>query len=174
MPNHRKCDLANPPTYSEPLCFRDHAGWIIMVLNALTALHSTWFFVGVLKTGVDGWLMMNTCAPSILLFVGGFLAASPTAMVAASVLMFRYGTLGLFVFNWHGPNLIAQASHLIMTVAVGYIGVKSWRVSSRQHLARGGALGLALLVGLGIAQHDWFAAHPGLLEQLFSGSYSTR
>ncbi len=68
---------------------------MVAVLNLLAAVNSTWFLLGVL--------------------------GSPVVMVAAAVLMFRYGTLGLFFFGWDGPNLFAQAGHILMIVAVVYV-----------------------------------------------------
>jgi hypothetical protein len=141
-------------------------------LNALAAINSSYFFLGRLETGVAGWLMMNTCAPSIALFVAGFVARSRVTLVASAVLMARYGTAGLFVFGWDGPNLFAQIGHLLMTAAVIYVLVKVLRKNSRPvcSLLVGVGVGVAILVPLTLIQTAWFAAHPGLLEQLFSGS----
>ena len=150
---------------------RGVVGWIMAVVNGLSALNSTYVFLGTLKTGVVGWLMMNTCAPSIALFVAGFLLGSPVVMVAASVLMMRYGTGGLFVFDWRGYNLYAQAGHILMTLAVIYVLVDNVKHRRWQALALGAALGVAILVPLTILQTAWFNAHPGMLEMLFSGTY---
>ena len=54
---------------------RNAAAWALAVLNSLAALNSTFFFLTALKSGVVGWLMINTCAPSIALFVIGSLLA---------------------------------------------------------------------------------------------------
>ena len=54
---------------------RSAASWTLVVLNSLAALNSTFFFLTALKSGVVGWLMINTCAPSIALFVTGSLLA---------------------------------------------------------------------------------------------------
>ncbi len=152
---------------------RNKTGWIITILNVLMALNSTYVFLGFLKVGVDGWLMMNSCAPSIAIFVVGFLLGSPVLMIASSVLMFRYGTLGLFVFSWSGTNLIAQAGHILMTIAVLYTLVELLRHRRWKSLGLGLALGALLLIPYLSAQERWFAAHPGLLENLFSGNYGT-
>jgi len=152
-----------------PSLKRGAAGWVVAVLNLVAALNSTWFFLGVLGSGLLGWLMMNSCAPSIFLFLAGFLLGSPVVLVAAAVLMFRYGTLGLFFFGWDGPNLFAQAGHILMTLAVVYVAAVCLRPVRRAAIARGVAVGLALLVPYMLAQSAWFAAHPGLLERLFQG-----
>jgi hypothetical protein len=154
-----------------PVVFeRDLAGWAIAGLNLLAALNSTYFFLGSLRSGVVGWLMMNSCAPSILLFVIGFVARSPLVMVAAALMMFRYGTLGLFIFRWDGYNIIAQIGHLLMTVGVIYVGVRVVRARAWRALALGAALGAAILVAYAIAQGAWFTTHPDMIEALFEGT----
>jgi len=150
---------------------RNKSGWIITILNILMALNSTYVFLGFLKVGVNGWLMMNSCAPSIALFVIGFLLESPVLMLAASTLMFRYGTLGLFVFNWSGTNLIAQTGHILMTVAVIYTLVNVIRNRRWKSLGGWGCCWGCLPDPYMIAQERWFAARPGVLENLFSGNY---
>ena len=150
---------------------RGIAGWIISGLNTLAALNASFVFLVQMKSGVVGWLMMNTCTPSIVLFLIGFLAASPVVMVAGSALMFRYGTLGLFVFSWDGYNIFAQIGHLLMTAAVAYTAVNIVKNKRWRQLWIGLAIGAALIVILAIAQNAYFAAHPGLLEALFSGDY---
>lgn len=150
---------------------RDVAGWILAVLNALMALNSTFVFLFFLEVGVAGWLMMNSCAPSIALFLLGFLLASPVVMVAGALLMFRYGTLGLFVFSWQGTNLIAQIGHLLMTLAVIYVMVDIVRHKRWKRLVLGLALGAAILIPFMIVQDMWLNAHPDLVEMLFSGDW---
>ena len=149
---------------------RSLAGWILVVLNTLMALTSANFFLGMLKTDVVSWLMMNTCAPSIALFVIGFLLGSPAVMVAASAIMFRYGTLGLFVFSWSGGNLIAQAGHVLMTLAVIYVVADVIRNRRWRALGWGVLLGIVILIPLTIVQTMWINANPEIVEKLFSGS----
>jgi hypothetical protein len=150
---------------------RDVVGWALAALNALAAANSTYAFLVLLKVGVVGWLMMNTCAPGIALFVLGYALASPVILSAAAVTMLRYGTAGLFVFNWAGSNLIAQIGHILMTLAVVYVGYRLIRERRWREIAIGIGVGAALLVALVFAQNAWFSAHPGMLEILFSGNY---
>jgi len=151
---------------------RDVAGWVLVILNSLAVLNSTFFFLGMLKTGVVGWLMMNTCAPSITLFVIGFLFGSPVVMAAASVMMSYYGTGGLFVFGWEAYNIIPQIGHILMTLAVIYVMVYIVRNRKWMTLALGLTLGLAFLSSFMIAQTSWFNAHPEMREMLFSGDWA--
>jgi len=149
---------------------RNAIGWVLAILNLLAALNSAYFFLAQLRAGVTGWLMMNTCAPSVFLFVLGFLLGSPMLMAAAGVLMFRYGTLGLFVFAWDGYNIIPQIGHILMTLAVIYILVDVIRNRRWRTLVWGLVLGCAILVPLMVVQNAWFEAHPEMLEALFSGN----
>ncbi len=149
---------------------RNRVGWVLVVLNTLMAINSANFFLGMLKTDVAGWLMMNTCAPSIALFVVGFLLGSPVVMIAASALMFRYGTLGLFVFSWSGGNLIGQVAHILMTLAVIYVLVDVARNKRWKALGLGVLLGIAILIPLTVVQTMWINANPEMVEKLFSGT----
>ena len=149
---------------------RDLVGWIVVILNTLMALNAANFFLGMLKTSVSDWLMMNTCTPVIVLFVIGFLLASPALMVAGAALMFRYGTLGLFVFSWSGGNLIAQAGHILMTLAVVYVTADVIRNRRWKALRWGLLLAIVLLIPLTIVQKMWVDANPEMAEELFSGT----
>ncbi len=149
---------------------RDAVGWVVVLLNTLAVLNSPYFFLAQLRVGVVGWLMLNTCAPSVVLFLLGFLLSNPMTMVAASVLMFRYGMLGLFVFNWDGYNIIPQVGHILMTLAVIYTLVDIIRHRRWKALILGAVLGLTILIPLMALQGAWFNAHPGMLESLFSGN----
>ena len=142
-----------------------------MVLNGLAALNSTFFFLTMLKSGIVGWLMMNTRAPSIVLFVIGFLLGSPVVMVAACVPVFRYGAGGLFAFRWDAYNLIPQIGHILMTLAVVYVMLYVLRNRAWRTLGLGLALGVAILIPFMVAQTWWFNAHPEMLEMLFSGDW---
>lgn len=150
---------------------RDVAGWVLVVLNTLAALNAAFFFLGTLKASVGEWMMMNTCTPSISIFVIGFLLGSPLMMVAGSVLMFYYGTGGLFVFGWDGYNIIPQIGHILMTLAVIYTVVHVVRGRSWKTLGLGVLLGLAIFIPLMIVQTRWLSTHPGVTEMLFSGNW---
>ncbi len=149
---------------------RSLAGWIIVGLNLAMTGMSMNFFLGMMKSGLTGWLMMNTCAPSIFLFVLGFLLGSPAVMIAGAIAMFRYGTLGLFVFSWTGGNLIAQIGHIFMTAGVIYTAVEVLRNHYWPSALRGLVLAAVLLVPFTIVQENWVRAHPDLVQKLFTGT----
>jgi hypothetical protein len=149
---------------------RTWSGWALVALNLIMTAMSLNFFLGMLKSGFEGWLMMNTCAPSIFLFVLGFLLGSPPVMVAGAIAMFRYGTLGMFVFSWTGGNIVAQVGHIFMTLAVIYTGVEVFRNQRWKSSLQGLVLAVALLVPFTIVQENWVRAHPELIEKLFAGT----
>jgi len=150
---------------------RSVAGWMLVVLNTMAVLNASFFFLGMLKASFGEWMMMNTCTPSIALFVIGFLLGSPLVMVAGSVMMLYYGTGGLFVFGWDAYNIIPQIGHILMTLAVIYTVVRVVRGKRWRTLGLGMLLGLAVLIPLMIVQTRWFNAHPGVAEMLFSGNW---
>jgi hypothetical protein len=150
---------------------RDVAGWALVVLNTLAALNAAFFFLGMLKASIGDWMMMNTCTPSIAIFVIGFLLGSPLVMVAGSVLMCYYGTGGLFVFGWDGYNVIPQIGHILMTLTVIYTVVRVVRGRRWRTLGLGVLLGLAIFIPLIIVQTRWLSTHPEVAEMLFSGNW---
>jgi len=147
---------------------RDRLGWVIVALNLLMAGLSTSFFLGQLRAGWDGWLAMNSCAPSIFLFAIGYACRSTGLLAVATGLMFRFGTLGLFFFGWDGANLVAQVGHIFMTVAVLYVAVRLVRRRDGQMLIVAALVAGAMLYAAW--QGDWFVQHPQALEALFQGN----
>ena len=152
---------------------RGRVSWILNGLVFLSALNSAFFFLAVMKTGIVGWLMMNVCAPSIFILLVGFILRNPVVMTIGTCWMVRYGTAGLFVFGWTGPNLIAQVGHVLMTLASAWTVFEMVRQKKWRGMAVGAALGIATLLPFMMLQNSWFADHPGLLEKLFSGVYPT-
>jgi hypothetical protein len=150
---------------------RTRTGWILAILTVLSALNSSFFFLGMMKSGFAGWMMMNSCAPAVFIFFSGFLFANPAVMTAGTVWMLRYGTAGLFVFGWSGPNLIAQVGHILMTLSSVWTVFELIRQKKWKGMAIGLLLGIGILLPFMRIQNAWFADHPGLMEKLFSGAY---
>jgi hypothetical protein len=158
--------------YKSHRFIRDGFGWAIVILNLLMAANSTFYFTGVLGAGWRGWLAMNSCAPSIFIFSIGFLLRQKSVMAVGSGLMFRYGTLGLFVFGWEGMNLIPQVGHILMTIGVIYFIMKMLRIGA------GGELIVAVLTALIMLyaewQWKWFGSHPEVLDRLMDGTLNPK
>ncbi len=156
---------------AKPACAgftRDRTGWVLVALNLLMAANSTLYFTGILGTGVDGWLAMNSCAPSIFIFCLGYLLRQRPLMAVGAGLMFRYGTLGLYVFGWDGMNLIPQTGHILMTLAVVYFVVRMVRLGGSGEIITAGLTALAMLYAEW--QWTWFGRHPEVLQGLMDGT----
>ena len=147
---------------------RDRAGWTVVILNLLMAANSTFYFTGVLGSGWDGWLAMNSCAPSIFIFAIGYLLRQKSVMAVGAGLMFRYGKLGLFAFGWQGMNIIPQVGHIFMTLGVVYFIVRMIRLDSVGEII---VVALAALVMLYAQwQGEWFRNRPQVLDHLMKGT----
>lgn len=95
-------------------------GIVLAFLLLLTIINSTGFFLGKLKVSLLEWIVFNACAPSSLAYLIGlvlfFTTRNKIWLTIAAVPIFFFGTMGLFIFPWGGFNLIAQVSHILMTL----------------------------------------------------------
>jgi hypothetical protein len=152
------------------LRFRRNAiGWLLAVPNGLMAVASTLFFLAQLKLGFVAWLMINSCAPSSGLFVGGFLSRSLVVMAASAVLMLRYGLNGLLAYGWEPHLITAQIAHVFMVLAGIYVLVTAARANAWGQFGKGIVLGGAILAVYTIAQGMWMGANQELMERYLSG-----
>jgi len=94
---------------------------LALVLFLLTT-NSTYYFLGELKVTAVEWLLFNGCAPSSLSYLVGlvffFITRNRLWLLIAVVPIFFFGTMGLFIFPWSGMNIIAQVSHIVMTLSI--------------------------------------------------------
>jgi len=149
---------------------RDKTGWVLVILNLIMAVNSTLYFTTQLKAGWSGWLAMNSCAPSILVFSIGYLLNHRILMAVGAGCMFRFGTLGLLVFGWDGMNIIPQIGHILMTAAVFYFTARMIALGSAEEIIAAGCTALVLLYSEW--QWGWFGRHPGIIEGLMRGALS--
>jgi len=145
----------------------DKVGWVLVILNLLAAVNSTLYFTTGLKAGLDGWLAMNSCAPSIFIFALGYIIRNRTVMAVGSGLMFRFGTVALFLFSWEGMNIIPQISHIFMTFVGIYFIVRM--VKSRGWNEIIVCVFVAVLMIYAEWQMRWLGDHPKIFEALFRG-----
>lgn len=145
----------------------DKTGWWLFCLNLLAAANSTLYFTTQLKAGFDGWLAMNSCAPSIFIFCLGYLIRSRAVMAVGAGLLLRYGTLGLIIFGWTGMNIIPQVGHIFMTLALLYFIVKMIRKNYWDAIAVCGFVFVLMLYAEW--QWNWFGDRPQVLDGLFRG-----
>ncbi|MDP8247894.1 MAG: hypothetical protein P9M00_07130, partial [Candidatus Tritonobacter lacicola] len=88
-------------------------------------------------------------------------------MAVGAGLMFRYGTLGLFIFGWTGMSIIPQVGHILMTLAVIYFFVKMVRSKEWDAIVV-----CAFVAGLMLYaewQWNWLGDRPQVLDGLFRG-----
>jgi|WetSurMetagenome_2_1015567.scaffolds.fasta_scaffold917714_1 hypothetical protein len=120
-------------------------GIALACLLLLMTLNSTWYFLGIAKVNVIQWLVFNACAPSSLAYLVGFILFFTTEnkmwLTVATIPIFFFGTMGFFVFSWSGYNIMAQLSHITMTLNMLW-GL--WIVLKDKNFE---ALGKGLLIG---------------------------
>ena len=148
----------------------DKLGWWLVGLNLLAAANSTLYFTTRLGAGLDGWLAMNSCALSIFIFALGYLIKNRSVMAVGAGLLFRYGTLGLFIFGWTGINIIPQVGHILMTLALIYFIVRMIRLKGWDAV-----IVCAFVAGLMLYaewQWNWFGDRPWAIEALMQGKLS--
>ena len=149
--------------------FKNHyakIGWIITILNLLAIINSTRFFLYDLEFPVPAWLFFNACAPSVLIFVIGFVFRNRAIMAASLPFLFFFGGLGLFTFSWSNGAVIAQIGHLLMVIALIYTVIiismeKIWKKS-----APGLIIGIVLFALVLPFQQKYVKGHPEYIKKL--------
>ena len=141
----------------------DKISLILALLLLLTTLQSTFFFLVVLKVSFIEWIVFNACAPSNITFLIGFvlflLFKNRTVLYMAILPMFFFGTLGLFVFPWHGMNIIPQIGHIIMTLNILWAVWIMFKTNDYKAATIGMLLGIAVFsVFIGFQQR-YVATH---------------
>ena len=131
-------------------------GLTIAILNALAALNSTWFFLGMAKTSFTEWIFFNACAPSIALFLLGYVLKNRIIQIMSIPALAFFGGGGLFVFGWTGGALIAQIGHIFMVSALIWITYGIFRDKTFKEAAIGLLLA-AVLVNAFIAIQQGYA-----------------
>ncbi len=142
------------------------AGIVIFCLNLLAVLNSAWFFLGIARFPFLAWLNFNACAPSIIIFLTGFLLKNRMIMAASLPFLLYFGGGGLFVFGWHGTSIVAQAGHILMMAACIFIiaeitKAKAWKKALYGLMAA--IIAFAVLMPL---QHRFVKNHPEYLKKL--------
>ena len=93
---------------------------ILAGLLLLLTIQSSYFFLVMKEVPFLTWICFNACAVANFTFLVGFMVflvkGNKTIMYVAILPLFFFGTGGLFVFPWDKMFLIAQISHLTMTI----------------------------------------------------------
>lgn len=143
-------------------------GVALAILNALNAINSTCYFLGVAHLPLTAWLAFNACAPSVGLYLVGYLCRNEWLMALAIPPLLYFGTGGLFVFGWSGTALNAQVGHILMTLSVAWLVVRCFVVSDAGRRASLLKIVLGLLLACLVVpiQRCYVRAHPEFLSRL--------
>ncbi len=142
------------------------AGFIIAGLNFLAILNSAWFFLVISRLPFLAWLCFNACAPSVVIFLTGFLLQSRRLMAASLPFLLYFGGGGLFVFGWHGTSLIAQAGHILMVAACVYIISEITKAKAWKKALNGLVAGIIVFAVVMPLQNRFVKNHPEYLKKL--------
>jgi hypothetical protein len=142
------------------------SGRIIAVLNLLNIMNSTWFFLKMAQFPPAAWLAFNACAPSVLLYLTGFVLKKDYVMSAALPFLLFFGTGGLFVFGWSGTSIYAQIGHISMTLAAVWIITKLLVKRKLFFPAAGFCAGIIVFVLIFPLQQGYVKSHPEYIKKL--------
>jgi hypothetical protein len=120
--------------------------WILIILNLINAVYSTFIFLVFLQVPVYYWIFLNICAPIQFFTIAGLLLGNRKVTSVAVPLLIFFGFGGLFVFSWSGYMIQAQLNHILMTITAVYI---FWmNLEDKRTLAIGVSLGVVVVLML--------------------------
>jgi hypothetical protein len=147
-------------------------GMSLAVLLLLATLNSMNFFFGFLKVTFNEWLVFNACAPSSITYLAGFLifliTKNKTGLVVAALPIIFFGTMGLFIFPWSGMNIIAQISHLLMTLNIAWAFWIVLKFKDYKAMAIGLLISIILFVPYISYQQYYCRIHPEDLQRILN------
>ncbi|MEW5693229.1 MAG: hypothetical protein AB1765_08025 [Candidatus Hydrogenedentota bacterium] len=149
-------------------------GLVLVVLNLIMALMATNYFLRIQKLSIIQWLAVNTCTPSIIIFVIGYFLKNMWLMGFSAVFLLFYGGCGLIVFRWslNLQDLFPQTGHIFMTCAVIYIVYVAIVKHEIKKFFIGALIGLLVFIPLFYFQHRYQIENPELLKLLgFKDNY---
>lgn len=118
--------------------------WILITLNLINAVYSTFIFLVFLRVPVQYWVFLNICGPIQFLTVTALLIKNKSLTNVAVPLLAYFGFGGLFVFSWSGYMIQAQLNHILMTVTAIYILLTS--LKDRRKLMTGISIGIIIVL----------------------------
>ena len=145
-------------------------GIILASLLLLATLNSTYFFLGLRKVSIVEWIVFNACAPSSITYLIGFilyLVRKDRMVLHVSILpMFFFGGLGLIIFPWNSYNIMAQISHILMTMSIGWVIITTIKTRDFQPAAIGMLLGIFIFSSFIGFQQNYVATHQEDLKNI--------
>lgn len=128
------------------------ADYLLAVLMLLALLNSAYFFLSVAKFGLVDWLVFNACSVAIIAYLICFTCfqiSKKSLFLAIPLLpLYYYGTMGLFVMSWDAVNIIAQVTHILITLTLIRLLYVLLKQDGYASLGKGLLIGVLLFVPL--------------------------
>lgn len=145
-------------------------GYGLAIFLLLLSINSTYCFLRILKVQAIEWIVFNACVPASVGYLIGFVLfvfKKNTAFLNLAILpLLFFGTMGLFIFPWSSYNIIAQISHITMTLNVIwalYITLKNEKYKS---LSIGLLAGMLLYIPFITFQQIYARVHVDALHRI--------
>lgn len=149
-------------------------GWIITVGNIIMMFFSANYFLFMSKFPVVPWLFFNACFPSTAIFLIGFFLKNKSVMAFSIPFLTFYGTGGMFVFGWSGGMIMAQISHIFMTLAVVYVLIETIKAKDWKQFVGGSVFGLAAFLVILPIHQNYIRTHPEYLEKMGDAKFENK
>lgn len=141
-------------------------GWVVAVGNIIMMFFSANYFLFMAKFPIIPWLFFNVCFPSALIFLIGFFSKNKTIMAFSIPFLAYFGVGGLFVFSWSDGMIMAQISHIFMTLAIIYTVLEVARTKEWRRSILGFLVGLAVFLIIFPIHQNYIKIHPEYLKML--------
>lgn len=141
-------------------------GWVIAGGNIIMMFFSANYFLVMAKFPVIPWLFFNACFTSALIFLIGFFLKNKTVMAFPIPFLVFFGTAGMFVFGWSGGMIMAQISHIFMTLAVVYVFVETIASKEWKRFFAGLIFGLVAFSIILPFHQNYIKSHPEYIEKM--------
>jgi len=141
----------------------------------LALLNSAYFFLSAANFGLIGWLVFNACSVSIIVYLICFVCFRITKkecfLAIALVPLYYYGTMGLFVVPWNEANMVAQITHIIITLNVIWVLFMLLKESKFESLGKGLLIGVLVFVPLFAVIQNYSQLHMDEFIQLLQKAH---
>lgn len=123
---------------------------VLAFLMLIVLLNSGYFFLVLLKLSLVKWLAFNACSFAIMVFLLCFVLFQRTKkdfLLAIPLLpLYYYGTMGLFIMPWNEANLVAQITHVVITLNVLWLLYLLLEERKFEPLGKGALVGILFFV----------------------------
>ena len=123
---------------------------ILSIFMLLVLMNSSYFFLAILKLSIGSWLAFNACSIAIIVYLICFVFYLKTKrefLLAIPLLpLYYYGTMGLFLMPWNGSNVLAQITHIVITINVLWLLFQLLKECKFEALGKGLLFGVIVFV----------------------------